>query len=101
MAGPDQEARVPVWAVAAAVGAFAVCCAGPVLLALVATTGVAAALAHGAAPIVTAAGLVATLVVGAILWRRRTWACKVRRPASRPEHRQQAENAGASPDEIA
>ena len=60
---------------AAAVGAFVVCCAGPVLLAFLATTGLGVAFAHRGAFIAAAAGLIAALVFSGLMWQRRR-ACR-------------------------
>jgi hypothetical protein len=98
MATTDPQERTPVWAVAAAVGAFVICCAGPVLLALLATTGLGVTLARRGAPLVAAVGLVAALAVGAIMWqRRRACACQAPRYASGPEERLETGNGVAPP----
>ena len=59
----------------AAVGALLICCAGPVLFALLATTGLGVAFAHRGASIATAAGLIAALVCTGLMWQRRL-ACR-------------------------
>jgi len=98
MATPDSEKQTPVWPLAAAVGAVVVCCAGPILLALLATTGLGVTLAHGGVPFVAAAGLAAVLAVGAIMWqRRRACACQVPRTTAGPEQRHETGSGIAPP----
>ena len=75
MSTPDPQERTSVVPLVAAVGAFLVCCAGPVLLAILATTGLGVAFAHRGASIAAAAGLIAALVVTGITWQRRR-ACR-------------------------
>jgi hypothetical protein len=88
MGTPDPEKRTSAWAVVAVAGAFVVCCAGPVVFALLATTGLGVALAHRGAPLAAAAGLIAALGIGAVMWqRRRAGACQVPRRPSAPERR--------------
>lgn len=76
MSKPDPQERTPVWPFATAVAAFLVCCAGPALLALLATTGLSAALIHRGASVVAAAGIIAALVFAAIMFQRRRQACR-------------------------
>lgn len=78
MSTPDPRERTSVWPLVAAVGAFFVCCAGPAVLALLATTGLGAAIAHRGTSVVAAVGLIAALVFTGILWmRRRARRCSV------------------------
>lgn len=87
MMAQDERGRAgPVGALLAAAGAVALCCAGPVLLGILATTGLGAVLTHRGAPVV-AAGLIAALVVAGIVWqRRRACGCPVPSRTSRSEH---------------
>lgn len=97
MATPDPQERTPMWPLVAAVGAFVVCCGGPVLLALLATTGVGVA-AHRGAPVVAAVGLIVALAIGAIVWqRRRAYACQVPRHTSSPERADETGGGFAPP----
>ncbi len=85
MGTPDPEERTSAWPLVAGVGALFVCCGGPVLFALLATTGLGAALARRGAPLVAAAGLIAALAIGAVMWqRRRVRACQVSPHTARP-----------------
>ncbi len=98
MATPDPQERTSVWPLVAAVGAFLVCCAGPVLLALLATTGLGVALAHRGTPLVAAAGLIAALAIGAVMWqRRRVRACQVSPIPPGPEHLHETGDGVAQP----
>jgi hypothetical protein len=98
MGTPDPEKRTSAWAVVAVAGAFVVCCAGPVLLALLATTGLGVVLAHHGASLVAAAGLVAALAVAAVMWqRRRACACQVLRRPSAPERSRGTDDGVAPP----
>ena len=98
MATPDPQERTPMWPLVAAVGALVVCCGVPVLLALLATTGVGVALAHRGAPVVAAAGLIVALAIGAVVWqRRRAYACQVPWHTSSPERADEAGGGFARP----
>jgi hypothetical protein len=78
MSTPDPQERTSVWPLVAVVGAFLVCCAGPSLIAILATTSLGVALAHRGASVVSAAGLIVAVVVMGIMWqRRRTCRCSV------------------------
>jgi hypothetical protein len=63
------------WVVVAVAGAFALCCGGPALFAVLATTALGATLAHRATPLAAVAGLLAVLAVGIIVGPRRR-SCK-------------------------
>ncbi len=98
MATPDSQERKSVWPLVAAGAAFVVCCAGPVLLALLATTGLGAALTHRGAPLVAAAGLIAALAVAGVMWqRRRAGGCPVPSHTSRSEHADETGDGVAPP----
>ncbi len=98
MGTPDPEERTPAWAVVAAVGAFVVCCAGPAVLVLLATTGLGVALAQRGLPLVAAAGLIAALAIGAVMWqRRRMRACQVSPTPPGPEHLHETGDGFAPP----
>jgi O-antigen/teichoic acid export membrane protein len=87
-----------VWIMAAAAGAFLLCCAGPLVFALLATTGLGLALAPGGTPLVAAGGLVAVLVATAILWqRRRACARRVPRGSSVPARPRRARDGVTPP----
>lgn len=99
MMAQDERGRAgPVGALLAAAGAVALCCAGPILLGVLATTGLGAALTHRGAPVVAAAGLIAALVVSGIVWqRRRACGCPVPSRTSRSEHSDETRDGFAPP----
>ncbi len=71
MTTPERAASL--WPALTAIGAAVLCCAGPALLAVVATTGVLAAVAHSALPLAVGLGAAVALVLA---WRqRRACAC--------------------------
>ena len=59
------------WPALAAVGAVILCCAGPVLLAVLAATGLGAVAARSAEPLAVGLGLAAAVVIAGLMWRRR------------------------------
>ena len=73
--------RSSVWLFVAAAALAAVCCAGPVLL-LVTATSVAAWLVRSQTFVVSGLGLAGVLIIaGVVWWRRRAFACAVRPPS--------------------
>ncbi len=68
-------------ALLAATGVAAVCCVGPVLL-LVAATSVGAWVVHSQTFVVSGLGLAGVLIIaGLVWWRRRACPCPVRPPS--------------------
>ena len=70
MTTPEREHAASVWP-ALAIGAAVLCCAGPALVAVLAATGLGAAVARSAAPLAIGLGLATALAVAGLAWRRR------------------------------
>ena len=67
---PAREKRKPFWPMLAVLGAAVLCCAGPVVVALAAASGLGVALARSGPHLVVGAAGAAALVIAAVFWRR-------------------------------
>ena len=74
MGTPGPSSRTSLLPMAIAAGAAVLCCAGPVLLAVLATTGIGAVAARSGM-LVAGAGVAVVLIIGLVWWRRRSCAC--------------------------
>ena len=70
MTPPARESRKPFWPMLAVLGAAVLCCAGPVVVALAAATGLGGVLARSGPYLVVGAAGVTVLVIAAVFWRR-------------------------------
>jgi hypothetical protein len=71
MTAPERETRESFWPMLAALGVVVVCCAGPVVLALLATAGVGIAAVRTGSVLLGGAAVAAALVIAGLVWRRR------------------------------
>lgn len=71
MTTPEREQAASVWPTLMAIGAVVICCAGPVLIAVLAATGLAAAVVRSAAPVAIGLGFITLLAIAGFAWRRR------------------------------
>jgi hypothetical protein len=70
MTPPEREGRESFWPMLAVVGAAVVCCAGPVVVALAAATGLGVVLARSGPYLAVGAAGATALVIAAVFWRR-------------------------------
>lgn len=96
MAAPPPMDRGAGWAVLVAAGLAVACCAGPLLLVLLATTGLSAVAVRSGSFLVAGAAVAAGLVVAGLAWRRRRACAGPGLPAASSPHKQsQARDDGA------
>ncbi len=98
MGTPDPEERTTVWPLVAVIGGFVVCCAGPILLALVAT-GIGAAAIRSGAILAGAAAAGILVVIGFVWWRRQACARPAAPAGPPPQALPSTGGSGATPRE--
>lgn len=86
MTAPERETRESFWPILAALGAVVVCCAGPVLFVLLATTGLGVVAARSGPFLVAGAAVAAALVIAGLAWRRRRACATPGAPAALRAH---------------
>ncbi|GEM_PF-4662965 len=75
MMQPEHKSGTLFWPALAAVGALTLCCAGPVLVAVLATMGLGAAVPGSGVPAVVGLGVLAVIITGVLVRRRRACRC--------------------------
>lgn len=70
MTTPARERAASSWPALTAIGAVVLCCAGPVVIAVLAATGLAAAVVRAAAPVAIGLGFITALAIAGFAWRR-------------------------------
>jgi hypothetical protein len=96
MAAPEAGDRASLWPVLLAAVGVAACCAGPVLVALVAT-GIGAAVVRSGSAVLGTAAATALVIAGLVWWRRRSCACPAP-PSTQHPRESRVPGEGTSPE---
>lgn len=98
MTAPEGETRESFWPMLAALGAVMLCCVGPLVLTLLATTGLGVGAVRSGSFLVAGAAVTAALVIAGLAWRRRRACAAPGAPLALSAHKPLHTSDGDAPD---